>query len=211
MNTLKHRTYSVLEEWLNSISHGMGFVAAIIGLVFMLLRAESTTSVTASAIYGATLIIMFLSSTVYHAVTQSNAKGVLKLFDHSAIYLLIAGTYTPLTLVAIGGTIGVGSTVFIWLLAVAGVTFKLLAKHRFPKISVITYLVMGWIAIALIYQLYQAVPANGLWLLAAGGLLFSVGVLFYISKSKQYTHAIWHLFVLAGCSCHYFSIYYYVV
>tara|TARA_B100001245_G_scaffold216070_1_gene183660 strand:+ start:228 stop:863 length:636 start_codon:yes stop_codon:yes gene_type:complete len=211
MTSLPKRAYSVAEEWLNSISHGLACVAAIVGLVFMLLRAETSVSVTASAIYGGTLIFMFLASTVYHAVTHQNAKGLLKLFDHSAIYLLIAGTYTPLTLVAIGGTLGALATAFIWVLALAGVAFKLIARHRFPKVSVMTYLIMGWIALGLIYPLYQALPGSGLWLIVAGGLCFSIGVLFYVAKSKKFTHAIWHLFVIGGCSCHYFSIYYYVV
>ena len=211
MTSLPKRAYSVAEEWLNSISHGLACVAAIVGLVFMLLRAETSVSVTASAVYGGTLIFMFLSSTIYHAVTHQKAKGLLKLFDHSAIYLLIAGTYTPLTLVAIGGQLGVIATAFIWLLAIAGVAFKMIAKHRFPKVSVFTYLIMGWIVVGLIYPLYQAMPGSGLWLIVAGGLCFSIGVLFYVAKSKKYTHAIWHLFVIGGCSCHYFSIYYYVV
>lgn len=211
MTSLPKRAYSVAEEWLNSISHGIACVAAIVGLVFMLLRAETSVSVTASAVYGGTLIFMFLSSTIYHAVTHQKAKGLLKLFDHSAIYLLIAGTYTPLTLVAIGGQLGMIATAFIWVLAIAGVAFKMVAKHRFPKVSVVTYLIMGWIVVGLIYPLYQAMPGSGLWLIVAGGLCFSIGVLFYVAKSKKYTHAIWHLFVIGGCSCHYFSIYYYVV
>lgn len=211
MTSLPKRAYSVAEEWLNSISHGLACVAAIVGLVFMLLRAENSISVTASAVYGGTLIFMFLSSTIYHAVTHQKAKGLLKLFDHSAIYLLIAGTYTPLTLVAIGGLLGVIATAFIWVLAIAGVAFKMIARHRFPKVSVVTYLIMGWIVVGLIYPLYQAMPGSGLWLIVAGGLCFSIGVLFYVAKSKKYTHAIWHLFVIGGCSCHYFSIYYYVV
>ena len=211
MTSLPKRAYSVAEEWLNSISHGLACVAAIVGLVFMLLRAETSVSVTASAVYGGTLIFMFLSSTIYHAVTHQQAKGLLKLFDHSAIYLLIAGTYTPLTLVAIGGQLGVIATTFIWVLAIAGVAFKMIARHRFPKVSVVTYLIMGWIVLGLIYPLYQAMPGSGLWLIVAGGLCFSIGVFFYVAKSKKYTHAIWHLFVIGGCSCHYFSIYYYVV
>ena len=211
MTSLPKRAYSVAEEWLNSISHGLACVAAIVGLVFMLLRAETSVSVTASAVYGGTLIFLFLSSTIYHAVTHQKAKGLLKLFDHSAIYLLIAGTYTPLTLVAIGGQLGVIATAFIWVLAIAGVAFKMIARHRFPKVSVVTYLIMGWIVVGLIYPLYQAMPGSGLWLIVAGGLCFSIGVLFYVAKSKKYTHAIWHLFVIGGCSCHYFSIYYYVV
>lgn len=211
MTSIPKRAYSVAEEWLNSISHGLACVAAIVGLVFMLLRAETSVSVTASAVYGGTLIFMFLSSTIYHAVTHQKAKGLLKLFDHSAIYLLIAGTYTPLTLVAIGGQLGLIATAFIWILAIAGVAFKMIAKHRFPKVSVVTYLIMGWIVVGLIYPLYQAMPGSGLWLIVAGGLCFSIGVLFYVAKSKKYTHAIWHLFVIGGCGCHYFSIYYYVV
>ena len=135
----------------------------------------------------------------------------LKLFDHSAIYLLIAGTYTPLLLVAVGGWLGITMTAVVWLLALGGVVFKLIAQHRFPRISVATYLLLGWIALGLIYPLYVALPGAGLWLIVAGGLCFSIGVFFYVAKKVKYTHAIWHLFVLGGCSCHYFSIYYYVV
>ena len=203
--------YSFKEEMLNSISHGAGMIAAIVGLVFMLLRADSALTITSSAIYGATLILMFLSSTIYHAVTHHKAKGIFKLFDHSAIYLLIAGTYTPLTLVAVGGWFGTSMTVLIWTLAVAGVAFKLIARHRFPKVSVITYLLMGWISVTLVYPLYQAMEGIGLWLIVAGGLFFSIGVLFYVAKNKKYTHAIWHIFVMGGCACHFFSIYYFVV
>lgn len=205
------KAYSVLEEWLNSISHGAGFVAAIVGLVFLLLRAEQPVAIAAAAVYGATLILMFLSSTLYHSISHTKVKGMLKLFDHSAIYMLIAGTYTPLLLVGIGGWLGITMTAIVWILATGGVAFKLIARHRFPKVSVATYLLMGWIALGLIYPLYMALPGAGLWLIVAGGLCFSIGVLFYVAKSKRYTHAIWHLFVLGGCSCHFFSIYYFVV
>lgn len=209
--SLSKQAYSVVEEWLNSLSHGIGLVAAIIGLVFLLYRAENSLSVAVAVIYGSTLILMFLSSTLYHAISHHQTKGWLKLFDHSAIYLLIAGTYTPLLLVAIGGTLGVTMTAIIWLLALGGVAFKLVAQHRFPKVSVMTYLLMGWIALGLIYPLYLALPKAGLWLLVAGGLSFSIGVCFYVAKRVKYTHAIWHMFVIGGCACHYFSIYYYVV
>ena len=208
-NTMK--AYSTAEEWLNTITHGIGFIAAIVGLCFLLYRAEDTLTTAAGAIYGATLILMFLSSTLYHAISHQKAKGWLKLFDHSAIYLLIAGTYTPLLLVSIGGVLGVTMTAIIWCLAIGGVTFKLIAQHKYPKVSVMTYLLMGWIAIGVIYPLYIALPSAGLWLLVAGGLCFTLGVCFYVSKKVKYTHAIWHVFVLGGCSCHYFSIYYYVV
>ncbi len=211
MGTVKIKAYSIVEEWMNSVTHGVGFIAAIVGLVFMMFRAEHPLAVTAAAIYGATLILMFLSSTLYHAISHHKAKGWLKLFDHSAIYLLIAGTYTPLLLVSIGGWLGITMTAVVWTLAIAGVAFKLIAQHRFPKVSLMTYLLMGWIALGLIYPLYMALPGAGLWLMFAGGLCFSIGVFFYIAKKIKYTHAIWHLFVLGGCSCHYFSIYFYVV
>ncbi|MFC3092685.1 hemolysin III family protein [Alteromonas sediminis] len=205
-----HR-YSSSEELINALTHGAGFLAAIAGLVSMLYRADSYIAITASAIYGSTLILMFLTSTVYHAITHTETKRWLKLFDHSAIYLLIAGTYTPFTLLAIGGTLGVIATAVVWILAIGGVAFKCIAGQRFPKVAVTTYLILGWIIVLLIYPLYQALPGAGLWLLVAGGVCFSVGVLFYVAKNKQYTHAIWHVFVLAGCSFHYFSVYYFVV
>ena len=210
---IRHATkaYSLAEEWLNSISHGIGFIAAIIGLIFLLYRADDTLTLVASAVYGATLILMFLSSTLYHATPYPKAKSWLKLFDHSAIYLLIAGTYTPLLLVSIGGVLGITMTAIIWCLAIGGIVFKLVAQHKYPKVSVITYLLMGWIAIGLIYPLYMALPGAGLWLLVGGGLCFSLGVCFYVAKKVKYTHAIWHVFVLGGCCCHYLSIYYYVV
>lgn len=205
------RPYSIAEEWMNSLSHGIGLIVSIVGLVFLLINSDSNTAITASAIYGASLILMFLTSTIYHAVSQQRLKGVLKLFDHSAIYLLIAGTNTPFLLVSIGGWLGGIATGIIWSLALFGVTFKWIVKSRYPKISVATYLIMGWFAVLLIYPLYQALPGAGLWLLVTGGLCFSIGVAFYVAKQTKYTHAIWHLFVIAGCSCHYFAIYYYVI
>ncbi len=204
-------SYSPTEEWLNSISHGLGLIFAIVGLVYLLLRSDSTLAITSSAIYGATLTIMFLASTFYHGATNQRVKGWLKLLDHSAIYLLIAGTYTPFLLVSIGGWLGITAIVVIWSIALFGVVFKCFARSRFPKVSVITYLVMGWLAVFLIYPLYQAVPGSGLALLIAGGLCFSIGVLFYVAKKVKFTHAIWHVFVIAGCACHYFSIYHFVI
>jgi hemolysin III len=211
MTSIPAKAYSVVEEWLNSVSHGLGLIAAVIGLAFMLYRADGALTVSAATIYGITLILMFLSSTLYHATSHEKAKGWLKLFDHSAIYLLIAGTYTPFLLISIGGVLGITMTVVVWSLAIGGVAFKLIAQHRYPKVSVMTYLLMGWIALGLIYPLYVALPSAGLWLLVAGGLSFSIGVCFYVAKKVKYTHAIWHVFVIGGCSCHYFSIYYYVV
>lgn len=203
--------YSKTEEMLNSVSHGVGFIFAVIGLVYLLIRSDTALSVTSSAIYGTSLSLMFLASTIYHSVESTKLKTLFKLFDHSAIYLLIAGTYTPFLLVGLGGWIGWTSIVVIWLIAVFGVTFKCFVRHRFPKLSVITYLTMGWLAVVLIYPLYQNIPGAGMWLLFAGGLCFSIGVMFYVAKNVKFTHAVWHLFVIAGCACHYFSIYHYVI
>jgi len=203
--------YSRREELLNVLSHGVGFLVAIAGLVFLILRADGAMAITSVAIYGATLIAMFLASTLYHGIRHERAKESLKLIDHSAIYLLIAGTYTPFMLVSLDNWVGVTGAVVIWLLAFAGLIFKWLVRHRLPKVSVALYLLMGWLVVILAYPLYQSVPGAGLWLLFAGGICFSVGVVFYVAKQLRYTHAIWHCFVLAGCSCHFFSIYYFVL
>lgn len=203
--------YSRSEEWLNSISHGIGFIFAVVGLVYLLLRSEDAITITASAIYGATLSLMFLASTVYHSVREASLKKLFKLFDHSAIYLLIAGTYTPFLILGLGGKLGWISVAVIWGIAVFGVTFKCFVRHRFPRLSVITYLTMGWLSVLLAYPLYKAIPGQGMWLLVAGGICFSVGVAFYVAKKIKFTHAIWHMFVIAGCTCHYFSIYHFVI
>lgn len=189
----------------------MGFALAIVGLIFLVLRADGTTAVTSVSIYGGTLILMFLASTIYHAITHPKSKRILKIVDHSAIYLLIAGTYTPYLLISLEGILSITSIILIWVLAIVGVGFKLFAGQRFPKLSLATYLSMGWLAVLLGYPLYLAVPAGGLWLLVAGGVLFSLGVMFYVKKHKQYSHAIWHMFVVAGCICHFYSVYIYVI
>jgi len=203
--------YSRNEEIWNVATHAAGFALAIVGLVFLVMRAEVTTAITSVSIYGGTLIFMFLASTVYHAISNPKSKRILKIVDHSAIYLLIAGTYTPFLLISLDGILSLASIIIIWSIAIFGVLFKLFAANRFPKLSLATYLSMGWMAVLLGYPLYLAIPVGGLWLLAAGGLLFSLGVIFYVLKDKQYTHAIWHMFVLGGCICHFYSVYIYVV
>ena len=204
-------TYSPLEERLNAASHGAGVIAATVGLIFLLMKVDGIYGQLACLIYGLSMILMFLSSTLYHCVKKPNLKSLLKVIDHSAIYLLIAGTYTPLMVLAIGGWVGLTGMVIVWSIAFIGITFKVFANQRFPKLSVITYLLMGWIAIFFIYPLYNALSTQGLWLLFAGGICYTVGVLFYVAKKVQFTHAIWHMFVVAGCVCHFFSTYYHVI
>ncbi|RKF19714.1 hemolysin III family protein [Alginatibacterium sediminis] len=203
--------YNALEERLNSSSHGLGFLLAVVGLLFLITKAEGALEITAVSIYGGSLILMFLASCIYHTVADPVWKQRLKLLDHSAIYILIAGTYTPILMIAFDGWVSWASMLAIWSLAAFGVAFKLLTQTRFPKVSLSTYLGMGWFSVLLAYPLYQNVASAGLYLLAAGGLMFSIGVLFYVAKHKPYTHAIWHLFVIAGCSFHFASVYHYVV
>lgn len=203
--------YSVEEEWLSSISHGIACLLSVWGLFLLVQGSESVAAIVISIVYGTSLVLMFLSSTIYHAVTDPQLKRKFKIYDHSAIFLLIAGTYTPFLLLGLGGWLGNVSTAVIWCIGLFGIGFKIFAQKAFPKLSVITYLVMGWLALLLIYPLQQALPETAFWLLLAGGLSFSVGVVFYVAKKIKYTHAIWHLFVVGGCVCHYCSIYNYLL
>ena len=204
-------TYSPLEEKLNAVSHGVGVIAATVGLIFLLMRVDDTYGQFACVVYGLSMILMFLSSTLYHLAKNPSLKDFLKVVDHSAIYFLIAGTYTPFMIVAIGGWVGLTGMIIVWSIALIGIVFKIFASQRFPKLSVITYLLMGWIAIFFFYPLYNALTTEGIALLVGGGICYTVGVLFYLAKKIQFTHTIWHLFVVAGCVCHFFSIYYHVV
>lgn len=210
-NITSDSAYSSTEERLNALSHGVGLIAAVIGLIFMLNRVDGLYSQVVCVIYGLSMMLMFLSSTLYHYVHQPHLKAKLKVFDHCAIYLLIAGTYTPFMVLAVGSWVGLVGMVLVWSIAIVGIAFKCLANGRFPRLSLVTYLIMGWIALFFIYPLYQAVEVNGLWLLLAGGLCYTLGVIFYVQKKIEYTHVIWHLFVVAGCVCHFFSIYLYVI
>ncbi|MFT4746012.1 MAG: hemolysin III [Congregibacter sp.] len=205
------KSYSPLEERLNYISHATGMIASIVGLIFLLMKVDGLHGQFASVVYGLSMILMFLSSTLYHFAKSANVKDFLKVVDHSAIYLLIAGTYTPFMVLAIGGRVGLTGMIIVWSIALVGIFFKIFANQRFPKLSVITYLLMGWIAIFFFYPLYNALATDGIWLLLGGGLCYTVGVLFYVAKKIQFTHTIWHVFVIAGCMCHFFSIYYYVI
>ncbi|MCP1439771.1 hemolysin III [Erwinia persicina] len=206
--------YSVAEEIANSISHGIGFIFGIVGLVLLLSQAldsqANAVAITSYSLYGGSMILLFLASTLYHAIPHPRAKSWLKKLDHCAIYLLIAGTYTPFLLVGLKSPLAHGLMVVIWSLALVGVLFKLFFVHRFEALSVITYLLMGWLSLVVIYQLAMKLSAGGVWLLAAGGIIYSLGVIFYVSKRIPYNHAIWHGFVLGGSICHFLAIYFYI-
>jgi len=187
--------YTLQEEIMNAITHGVDILLSIVVLVAFATLNGSSMLIISCAIFGATLIFAYSSSTLYHAVTNEKIKQLFRQFDHSAIYLLIGWTIFAI----------------IWATAIVGVVLKFIYPHRFKKLSVVLYLVMGWFIVIVIKQLMQSMDSGGLWLMFIGGLFYSVGVIFYVWKSLPYNHAIWHLFVLAGSISHYFMILLYVV
>jgi len=203
---MSDRPQSLGEEIANSVSHGAGFlvsVAALPLLVMVDVRRHDVWQVVAGAIYASTLVLLYGASTLYHAVpARSNAKQVLRVVDHSAIYLLIAGTYTPFALGALRGPWGWSLLGTIWGLAIAGIALKAGLGFRYPRLSTAVYLLMGWLVVIAVRPLALAVgPAGMAWLLA-GGAFYTVGVLFYTRPRMRYAHLVWHLFVLGGSACH---------
>ena len=207
-------TYTLGEEIANSLSHGAGVLFGIFALLLLVLKSiqmDDTLRIVAFTIYGASMVALFLASTLYHAIPVPRAKQVLKLVDHCAIYLLIAGTYTPFLLLTLGDTFGAVLMVVIWSLAVAGIIFKIFFLHRFHNLSLALYLGMGWLAILASYQLLAAMPHTGIALLLGGGILYTLGTIFYKVDRIPFNHAIWHLFVLAACVLHFLAMYFYVL
>lgn len=206
--------YSAEEEVANALSHGLATAAAIVGITLMLVKGLPVLSageLAGVAVYGASLVLLFLCSTLYHSITHPRTKAVFKRLDHCAIYLLIAGTYTPFLMITLDSFSAGVMLWIIWAVALSGVLFKLYFIHRFQRLSLITYLLMGWLSLFLIYELWQALARPGFWLLLAGGLCFTVGAGFYAAKRYRYTHAVWHVFVAAGAACHAVAIGVYVI
>jgi hemolysin III len=206
--------YTLGEEIAHAVSHGIGALLSIAGLTVLVAFAVlygNVWHITSCSIYGATLIFLYTASTLYHGITQPKAKRVLQRIDHAAIFLLIAGTYTPFTLVNLRG--GWGWTLFglVWGLAVLGVVLETAIKRRIRWLSITLYLGLGWLVLIAIKPLLASVPTGGLALLLAGGLCYTLGVIFYVWKRMAYHHAVWHLFVMAGSVLHFFSIFFYVV
>lgn len=205
---------SLYEEVVNSVTHGIGILLAASGLGVMMVLAViygNAWHITSTAIFGATLIILYTASTLYHGIQQPNAKAFLQVLDHSAIFLLIAGTYTPFTLVSLRGPWGWSLFGVIWGLALAGILLELWVEQKQRVLSIALYLTMGWLVIIAIKPLLSALLPGGFILLAAGGLFYTIGILFYRWQSLPYHHAVWHLFVLAGSGLHYFAILFYVI
>ena len=205
----EEKPYSADEELANSITHGLGVVIGIAVLtllvVFTSLRKGAWEIVSVS-IYGATFILLYLGSTLYHSSRKPGVRRVMKIIDHSAIYLLIAGTYTPLALAPLRGALGWSIFGAIWGAALIGIFFKVFFTGRFKWVSLGSYLFMGWFCVVAIKPLFRELTTAGFVFLAAGGLCYSIGAIFYAWKSLKWSHAVWHLFVLAGSLCHFFSI-----
>ncbi|MGB7462719.1 MAG: hemolysin III family protein [Candidatus Acidiferrum sp.] len=205
MSKLRHS----LEEIANAITHGIGLLLSIAGFVVLLVLAAlrgTAWHIVACSIYGATLICLYTASTLYHAVISPRVKRALRIFDHSAIYLLIAGTYTPFLLVSLRGPWGWSLFGVIWGLALVGVLFKFWFVERFAILSTAVYIAMGWLVVIAAKPVITHLPLTAIIWLLAGGLAYTGGVIFFAAKRIPYSHAIWHLFVLAGSICHYFAV-----
>ncbi len=206
------RPQTLGEEIANAVTHGAGLLASIAALPVLILAAlnqRDVWQIVGGAIFGATLVLLYLASTVYHALPlrRSRAKRVLRVLDHSAIYLLIAGTYTPFTLGALRGPWGWTLLGTIWGLALFGILAKFRLGFRFPRLSTVLYIAMGWLVIVALHPLATRVSPAGLAWLVAGGLCYTGGVIFYATDTRiRYGHALWHLFVLAGSVCHFVAV-----
>jgi hemolysin III len=212
MNAIK-RDQSINEEIANSLSHGVGLIAAIAGTPFLIMQAakfENVNFIVGASVFSATMILLYSSSMVYHFLPTGKLKSVFNIFDHSMIFLLIAGTYTPFTLGVLHGAWGWTLFGIVWGLALIGVLLKAFKKASNPMFSNSLYLLMGWIVLVAIRPLTEKMDNNGLLWLLIGGMFYTIGIVFYITDSKiKFGHFIWHLFVIAGTVCHYFAVLWY--
>lgn len=203
-----------MEERMNALTHGVGTALAAAGMIALAVVAWNGGSVwhqLSVLIYGTSLVLLYLASTLYHSFREEKIKYRLKIFDHSAIYLLIAGTYTPFTLIPLHGALGWGIFTTVWSAAGIGIVLKLFYAKRFKILSTICYLAMGWFIVVVIKPLAAALPAGGLAWLIAGGACYTLGAVFYLWRRLPYNHAVWHLFVLAGSAAHFIAVLYYVL
>ena len=210
----KQKQYSTGEEILNSISHGAGAVFAACGTALLIVLAaffSDAWGIVSSAVYGFSLIVLYTMSTLYHAMTNERAKRVMRVLDHSSIFLLIAGTYTPISLVTLRGPLGWVVFGLVWGSAVIGIVFNAVSIERFKKLSLILYIASGWAVVIAAKPMITTMRPGGLWLLLAGGLFYTGGIFFYVQKKRRWFHGIWHLFVLFGSIAHYLSILFYII
>jgi hemolysin III len=205
-----HRLGDILA---NAITHGVGAILAIAGAVYLIAVSTQGSAwlIVSCSVFAATLVLVYVCSTLYHSLVRTRARHLLQVLDHSSIYLLIAGTYTPFTLVSLRGPVGWILFAVVWSLAIAGVLFKSFAVDRFPVASALVYLFQGWFVVFAARPLLHAISLHGILWLAAGGLAYTFGIIFFALDRLRYFHATWHVFVMAGSMAHYFAILFYVV
>jgi len=200
------------EEIANTISHGLGLVLALVALpvlVFSAMRAGDLRFLVGVSVFGATMVLLYLASTLYHSTTHDAAKQMFRLFDHTAIFLLIAGTYTPFALGVLRGPWGWSMLAAVWTLAIVGIVLKVIARTRHSRISIVLYVVMGWMAVVAVKPMFALIPMPGILLIFAGGIAYTAGLAFFAAHRIRYNHFIWHLFVIAGTICHFFAVLWY--
>lgn len=207
--------YTVGEEIANAVTHGVAALLSIAGLAvlvaFAVLYSGSPKVVAAVSIFGASMVFLYTASTLYHSIPNPRAKKVLQYLDHSMIYVLIAGSYTPFCLITLQGYTGIALLCAVWLIAIAGISLQAVLLHKADWINCLLYLSMGWLAVFVIDPLVSTLDSTGLALLVAGGLAYTVGVVFYIFERIPFSHAIWHTFVSAGTTLQFFSVLFYVI
>lgn len=209
----QHPFYTLGEEIFNAVSHGAGAALAVAGCVIAVIIATmngGVLEIASATIYGVTLILLYTMSTLYHSFTGKTVKKVFRIFDHCSIYLLIAGTYTPFTLVSLKGVYGYSLFAVVWAVGVVGIVFSAINMEKYKKLLMFCYIAAGWVVVFATKPLLDAMSLNGVLLLAGGGLFYTGGILFYKQKKIRYMHSIWHLFVLGGSILHYFAIILYV-
>lgn len=209
-----YKVFSLAEEIAHAVSHGIGVILSIVGLTVLLavtLRDGGVLQVVASAVFGTTLILLYLTSTLYHCVSSPRLKPVLRRLDHTAIYLLIAGTYTPFSLITLRGPWGWGILTANWTLAIAGIVHAWSPWRRYRAVAHVLYVLMGWLILIAAAPLSRALQVGGLVLLVLGGVVYTSGLAFYAWRRLPYNHLVWHLFVLAGSVLHFFAVLFYVV
>ena len=200
----EEKKYTSAEEFVNAFSHSIGAMFAIYAIVMLAVSSHNALEASSTAIFGATLFILFQSSALYHAMVNETAKKVFRKIDHSAIFMLIAGTYTPILLMVVPFPYSVAVLAITWYLAITGIVYSCLTL-KFKYLSTGLYLVMGWLSLFLFWSIWNSASHLAVWYLLLGGLLYSSGCIFYLSK-KKFMHSVWHMFVLAGAIAHYFSI-----
>ena len=206
---LRERTQTLGEEIANSVSHGIGLLAAVAAAPVLVLSAvqhDDAVRIVGASVFAATMVLLYLTSTLYHALPNNRAKRVFQVLDRAAIFLMIAGTYTPFTLGVLRGTWGWTLFGLVWGLALAGVVFTAVGGVRYPKLLTCLYLAMGWLILIAVKPLWLRVPSWGLFWLSAGGISYTVGVVFYAAKRVCYSHFVWHLFVITGTACHFIAV-----